>query len=82
MHQLWDAATGQPLGLPMKHDHAVKAVAISADGTRLATLCDEGAVGLWDLAGFQRNGATPQHADKVIAVAFSSDGSKFATGQR
>ena len=32
--RLWDAATGQPLGLPMKHADKVVAVAFSPDGTK------------------------------------------------
>ena len=35
--RLWDAATGKPLGAPMKHDGIVLAVAFSPDGTKIAT---------------------------------------------
>jgi hypothetical protein len=42
--RLWDVATGKPLGPPLLHPHMVKLVAISPDGRRLATGCDDGRV--------------------------------------
>ena len=39
--RLWDAATGQPIGAPMKHQGVVMAVAFSPDGkTVLTGSCD------------------------------------------
>ena len=35
--RLWDAATGRPLGLPMKHQDLVRAVAFSPDGKTVLT---------------------------------------------
>ena len=57
---------------------AVRAVAFSPDGTRLATGgCDTARV--WDAAtGKQRLQVT--HGDTVLAVAFSPDGTRLATG--
>ena len=35
--RLWDAATGKPLGEPLRHDARVNAVAFSPDGMKIAT---------------------------------------------
>lgn len=40
--------TGQPIGKPLHHGSAVKAVAISPDGKRIATRDMSGSVRLWD----------------------------------
>lgn len=32
--QVWDAATGEPLGTPLRHHGAVNSAAFSSDGTR------------------------------------------------
>ena len=40
--RLWDAATGTPLGAPMRHPAMVKSVAFSPDGTTLLTGAEDG----------------------------------------
>jgi WD40 repeat protein len=50
--RLWDAATGKPIGAPLQHQSAVKAVTYSPDGKTLLTLIGFGkaaheAGGLW-----------------------------------
>ena len=39
--RLWDAATGQPLGPPMKNDGRIVSVAFSPDGTKLVTASND-----------------------------------------
>jgi WD40 repeat protein len=46
--RLWDVATGQPLGEPLRHQGAVYAVAFSRDGKTLATGSTDGDVRLWE----------------------------------
>ncbi len=45
--QVRDAATGLPLGPPLRHEYAILSVAISPDGTRLLTGCVDGTVHVW-----------------------------------
>ena len=35
--RVWDAATGKPLGEPMRHEGGVDSAAFSPDGTRVVT---------------------------------------------
>ena len=48
--RVWDAATGALLAVFNAHVERVWHVAFSADGARLATGSDDGAVCLWDVS--------------------------------
>src|SRR5204862_5682971 len=67
--QLWDAATGKPLGLPLIHPHPVWAVAFSPKGDWLLTGSGppqgsgNGSAQLWRLT----RGAAPRPAGEPLA---------------
>jgi WD40 repeat protein len=72
------AARGLPL-LQLVHSRAIKAVAWSPDGRRVATASMDGTVGVWD-AGSGKSVTTPlKHRGGVLAVAWSPDGRRLAT---
>ncbi|KAG2346735.1 WD40 repeat-like protein, partial [Suillus weaverae] len=49
--RLWDAATGQPVGEPLRgHTEGVNSVSFSPDGTRIVTGSRDMTVRLWDAA--------------------------------
>jgi WD40 repeat protein len=77
--QVWDAATGVPIGPRLVHRDAVLAVAFSSDGTRIATASKDGTARVWDA----RTGGpvTPplEHASVVHAAGFSRDGARLVT---
>jgi WD40 repeat protein len=77
--QMWDAATREPAGKPLRHEDPVNAVALSDDGTVAATASDDRTARLWDT----RTGEVLRilrHRDRVMAVVLSADGSVVLTG--
>ncbi len=55
--RLWDAASGQPIGLPIQHASTVHAVAFSPDGKTILTGCEDKTARLWDAATRQPIGS-------------------------
>jgi WD40 repeat protein len=82
--RLWDAATGQPIGQPLRHfaPSTIRAVTFSPDGKTLLTGGGDGsgAARLWDAATGKPRGEPLPHPDPVRAVAFSPDGRTVLTG--
>ncbi len=49
--QIWDAASGKPIGEPLKgHKHAVLSAAFSPDGARIVTASKDRTARIWDAA--------------------------------
>ncbi|MBB6080979.1 NB-ARC domain-containing protein [Streptomyces paradoxus] len=61
------------------HIGGVYAVAFSPDGTRLATVGDNGTVQIWDTATGATQRTLTGHTGGVRVVAFSPDGTRLAT---
>jgi WD40 repeat protein len=78
--QLWDAATGQPLGPPLAHDGEVQAVAFSPDGKTVLTGSKDKMARRWDAATGKLIGRPLPHPDAVWRVAFGADGKTLLTG--
>ncbi len=79
--QLWDIANGQARGRLVDAGSA-GAVAISADGARLAAGYAEGYVIVWEPASGGRLATLAGGAERVVRVAFSPSGTALAALSR
>jgi WD40 repeat protein/serine/threonine protein kinase len=62
------------------HRARVAGIAFSQDGTRVASVAEDGTLALWDSSSFQSIDAFKGHMLGAHGVAFSPDGRRFATG--
>ena len=82
--QVWDAATGNSVGIYTKHTGRVKSVAWSPDGQFIVSGSEDGTAQVWNVStsnpvfnytGHQQNGFS-----EVSIVAWSPDGQYIASG--
>ena len=79
--RLWDAYSGQPIGVMHGHEGSVLSVAFSPNGDRIASGSWDKTVRLWDTKTGQSIGA-PMHGHRreVMSVAFSPDSTRIVSG--
>ena len=80
LEQLWETASGKPIGTPLRHQYGFLAVALSADGKKALTGGADKTARLWDTATGKPIGPPLQHKHFVVAVALSADGRTALTG--
>jgi WD40 repeat protein len=76
-HRLWDAATREPIGEPVRHQGEVRMVAFSPDGTALLTACNDKTAKLWGPDG--RLLWSVGHQAGVHTAVFRGDGKAVLT---
>jgi hypothetical protein len=77
--RMWNVHTGQCV-FTMKHPEWVWSLAISADGTLLATVCDDKVVRLWSLIEKKNVAAMSDHTRATRSVAFRPQSRWLASG--
>ena len=78
--RLWNANTGESLGILTGHTEEVNSVAFSPDGQTFASGSDDNTVRLWDANTGEYLRTLTGHTEEVNSVAFSPDGQTFASG--
>jgi WD40 repeat protein len=82
--RLWDARTGRMLRRLSDPADQIMAVAISADGKRVASggtnTKGEGVVHVWDAASGDAVWSSSDHVQVVLSVVFAPDGRSLASG--
>jgi WD40 repeat protein len=78
--QLWEAATGKPLGPPWEHKKWLDSLALSPDGKTVLIGSNDGTARLWEAATGKPLGPPLKYGDhSVFCLAVSSDGKAVLT---
>jgi WD40 repeat protein len=77
--RLWDAASGKPIGEPMKHEYGVWSAQFSPDGQRVVTASLDKTARLWDAASGKPIGDPMKHEETVWSAQFSPDCQRVVT---
>jgi eukaryotic-like serine/threonine-protein kinase len=74
--RLFHDSNPRPVGVPLTHPKGVSALAITPDGTHLATACKDGIARLWNISSGTREG---KHDGPINGLALSRDGALLVT---
>jgi WD40 repeat protein len=75
----WDASSGERIRSVRVHSKIAHTIAYRADGLRIATAGDDGAVALWDASSNRITLKFQAHEKSAYCAVFSRDGNSLAT---
>jgi WD40 repeat protein len=72
--QVWDAKTGKPIGVPMKHSECVHTARFNWDGTNVLTSSYDGTARIWDAkTGKLLHTLRKENGPRVYSAYYSQD---------
>jgi WD40 repeat protein/serine/threonine protein kinase len=77
--QVWDAATGRPVGPPLRHDDGVLRVNFSRDGRRLVTASEDDTARVWDARTGKPLTPALRHQGQVLGASFNPNANWVVT---
>jgi WD40 repeat protein/serine/threonine protein kinase len=77
--RLWDAATGKPLGDPIRSRYPAMSAMFSPDGTRILINTPNMTALLWNVAAGRLMGDPMIHSGQILHASFSPDGRRILT---
>ena len=77
--QLWDVASGQPIGAIKGHSRGVSKVAFSGDNKLLASGGTDNTIKIWDVATQKELRTFTGHTSAIESIDFSPDGRLLAS---
>jgi len=78
--QVWDVATGQRRGSPLRHDHVVYYAEFGPDGRRVVTTSQDGTARVWDASTGRQLASSLRYGRALVQARFSPDGRRVAVG--
>ena len=78
--RLWDRETGKPVRSFAGHTNLAQSVAMSPDGTHVASSADDFSVRVWETESGRQVACLDNLDSNVSSVAFSPDGKNIVTG--
>jgi WD40 repeat protein len=76
---VWDIASGERAGPPLRHDAPVFRASFSSDANRVLTASADRTARIWEVPSGREVCRAPRHRGDVVAAAFSPDGRWFCT---
>ena len=77
---IWNARSGEKIGVFRGHTESVSALSFSPDGSRLASGSKDETIRIWDLQSGAQLVRLKGPASGIKSLAFSKDGKKLASG--
>jgi WD40 repeat protein len=80
--QVWETATGKPIGRPLRQGSNIEKTSFSPDGSRVVLACTGATARVWNAATGEPVTPPLRHSFRVMSAAFSSDGRRVVTAAR
>ncbi len=77
--RLWDGATGEPIGSPMRYGAFASEAIFNTNGTRILTWSEDNTARLWDGVTGKPIGLPMVHEGDVYGALFNADGTRILT---